>query len=250
MYNQIASAVYGTHYYDLQYVSVKNDIVNVEPIGWPQIDSPQSYASNIYINPSNEPCILISQWSIDGTGLWSRKRLDKYVWVTEKLVDGLLPIEVSNLDVREAFNNAAGYLVIGASVSGQFGNGQLFYASIIDIANGVCSYLPVRDLGDNDTNPDFFYSPWGISVYSANKPKVDGSRDWGAYHDLIESDGSIISERPLQLNQGDTQSYVNIQEIILGGDNQLYADLNIKGGHFPGAIVNLLARRVDPRGAP
>jgi hypothetical protein len=110
MYNQIATAVYGTYFYNYQYVTYKDGVINVEPIGWPEPDDPTNGAYGLLLSDDSAPCVLVRAPDTDPTSIWWRKRNAPGVWATERLDHGELSSLADAVYGGDPFIDRDGYL--------------------------------------------------------------------------------------------------------------------------------------------
>jgi hypothetical protein len=134
-------------------------------------------------------------------------------------------------------------------VTGDVEDGIGDFLALVRIVDDQLMFTRVRDVTAANSR-DMMHTSWGVSLTSDNEPADQSSRDWGLYHDLIQYDGSIVSERPFLIKKEDTTAAAYFHAIMQAPDGALYAAFSVYGGDYPGAEVSLLARRVDPRGAP
>lgn len=250
MYNQIATAVYGTYFYDYQYVTYKDGVISVEPIGWPEAEYPTRGAAGIFIDGGANPCVMLAPPDTDPTSIWRRRRITPGTWITERLDHGEMAALADSVFGDEPFVDQNDYLNLCTQfITGDMQDGIGDYISLVRIRSDAVMVMKIRDISGSNSRT-MISTPWGVSIASNNRPINQPPRDWAVYHDLVQDDNSIITERPYLFNQSDTSSNADFQQVILGADGCLFAVISIQGGDYPGATVNLLMRRVDPRGTP
>jgi hypothetical protein len=246
--NTIAPWEDGAYCFNYQYVSYKNGVAHTEPIGIPDPEAPVAEATAIMLNSDGEPCVFIRTLDYSLSAILWRRRTAPGIWVTEQLDNGELDPTGDGTIVFKAFLNKTNSIVLGAYTYIIVGENEYLNT------NGICylnsnsvSFHPIRT-DDNGSTPFLVSTAWGYSFTSALCPR-DKSKNIIAYHDLVQSDGSVISEIPMSVVQ-DGNSFCWLDKVLPNKQGQLYSVLHVAGGPYPGAEVDLLVRRVDPRGTP
>jgi hypothetical protein len=248
-YNFLDNGNINPHFFDYQYVTYKDGVISVEPTGWPEVDGQQNPAGGLFLNPVGEPTFFLNPITdIDPMGIWQRRKTAPDVWVTERLDHGELTGMADNVYYRDPCWDQAGRLVMGASFITGADDGIGDFLGLLRFDDGVISCTSF--IGVPTTNSSSLTATqWGLSMTFVDLQSPPNQHDWYAYHILIQPNDSIVTERPFLIKKGE-DAFAGFQQVLQGSDVQLYAVIQTEGGSFPGAVVYLLMRRVDPRGTP
>jgi hypothetical protein len=239
------------HYYDLQYVTYNDGVISVEPVGWPPEDKSVTNFTRgaLIFNSSGKPAVVIDALAdIDPTGIWWRRRTAPGVWVNERLDHGEFSKMADVTYYKYPWMDDAGRLIMGAWFRNHEAGGTVDYLGYVRVEGDAVTYTPVADI--TTTNGcELYNTDWGKSLVYIDRYSPQVTTGWHIYHTLIQDDGSIITERPILINAG-VDAFAGFNKVFQGSDGQLYGIIYAQGGDYPDATVELLARRVDPRGAP